>query len=346
MRKVAVAMSGGIDSSVAALLLKDQGYEILGITMKLWHDNNQEVDDARSVAIQLGIPHQVIDLKPQFINRVVDYFCREYLSGRTPNPCVICNYYIKFGLLLEKAMELGAEFLATGHYARVVRESDGRMALLAALHPRKDQSYVLYRLTQAQLKRVILPLGHYSKDEVIQLARQHQLAVSGKTESQEICFVSSMNYGDFIEKFAAVEHLQGEFKLSNGKSLGPHRGIHRYTIGQRKGLGLALGFPAYVTGIDAKTNTVWVGSNESLYHKALIAEDFTFISGEVPDDSIKALAKIRYLAPKVEAVATPISESEVKISFKAPQRAITPGQSVVLYDGEKVLGGGIIARYF
>ncbi len=349
-KRVIVAMSGGLDSSVAALLLKRKGYEVSGLTMDIGSgceddsSSNRVVSDAKEVAQELGIPHHVVHLREEFTARVIDNFCQEYLQGRTPNPCIVCNRYIKFGALLRQALALGADYLATGHYVRV-RNQDGQYILLAARDPKKDQSYVLYSLNQHQLAHTLFPLGEYIKDEIREIAWQSGLAVAERTESQEICFVTVGSYGDFVEAHRGDAVVRnGVFRNTAGKYLGDHRGIHRYTIGQRKGLGLALGKPVFVTGIDPDTNTVWLGESKELFKLRLVAKDIHYISGVPFPGPKRVTVKIRYSAPKVDATAIPLGDGSLRVDFAKPQRAITPGQAVVLYEGEQVLGGGTIAE--
>lgn len=349
--KVIVAMSGGVDSSVAALLLKQRGYQVIGVTMQIWPQPEDKakaccsldaVNDARRVAWHLGFPHFVMNFRDEFEEKVIKYFCLEYIKGRTPNPCIACNRYIKFESLLRKARGIGAEFIATGHYARVLwDDKEVNFQLLTGVDPTKDQSYALYSMTQEQLAHTIFPLGNLRKEEVRAIAREAGLPVSDKPDSQEICFVSDDNYAGFVEEYLEVKPEQGEIKSISGKPLGKHQGIHRYTIGQRKGLGLALGYPVYVTKVDPKEQTVWVGEDKDLFSEGLTASDFNYISGVPFEGAVKVQVKIRYNSPRVEAVAEPWGDG-IKVTFLEPQRAVAPGQAVVLYDGERVLGGGII----
>ncbi len=361
--RVVVAMSGGVDSSVAALLLQQQGYEVVGVTMQVWpHQalNRDEktccglsaLEDARRVAWRLGIPHYVLDFREEFEDRVIDYFCREYLAGRTPNPCIACNRHLKFGSLLNRALSLGAGYLATGHYARIEKCGDGRFKLLTACDRSKDQSYALYQVTQRQLEHLLFPLGDYQKREVRQIARQAGLPVAEKAESQEICFVLAGSYADFVVERTGSAGGEGAFRHVDGEVLGRHRGICRYTVGQRKGLGpispgaLPPGAsrPLYVNRIDPLTSTVWVGGESDLYRSSLIADDVNYISGEPICQPRPVMAKIRYKAPLMEAIAVSFGSDRLRVDFSTPQKAITPGQAVVIYDSDEVLGGGAIIQ--
>jgi tRNA-specific 2-thiouridylase len=367
-QRVVVAMSGGVDSAVAALLLQRQGYEVVGVTMQVWPRDEGDrsccglsaLEDARRVAWKLEIPHYVLDFREEFEDRVIGYFCREYLAGRTPNPCIACNRYIKFETLQGRALGLGADYLATGHYARIVRGDDGKFLLCMGVDRSKDQTYVLYQATQQQLQRTLFPLGDYHKREVRQIALQAGLPVAEKAESQEICFISDRGYADFVAERTGSMGTgsmgsEGLIRYTDGDVLGRHRGIWRYTIGQRRGLGLAAApgarqghgagerSPLYVTRIDPETNTVWVGTEQELYGSSLIAGDVNYISG-TPLGPQAVRAKIRYKAPQVEATAAADGRDRLRVDFQAPQKAITPGQAVVLYDGDVVLGGGTILQ--
>lgn len=342
-------MSGGVDSSVAALLLQQQGYDVTGITMQIWSiedgacGSTAAVDDARGVAEYLGIPHQVVDFRDIFKQNVVDYFCREYSEGRTPNPCVVCNRILKFGFLLDIAIQQGADFIATGHYARISRDPiSGEMNLLTAREPGKDQSYALYALNQYQLEHTLFPLGGYAKNEIRQLAENFGLPIFAKPESQDLCFADSRHYGQFVEQHLQLKAQPGPFRDTQGKVVGSHRGIHHYTIGQRKGLGLPLGYPAYVTSLDPHTNTVWVGCNQDLFQDSLLAENVSYISSQPLSGPTGLTIKVRYTAFPVPGLVTPLEGNRCRVDFQQPQRAITPGQIAVLYDGERVVGGGTI----
>ena len=351
--RVIVAMSGGVDSAVAAGLLARQGYEVIGVTMRLWtledpqaprHRRRccsvEDTDDAREAAQALGIPHYVLNLECEFQESVVDYFLREYQRGRTPNPCLACNEHVKFRSLLARALALEADFLATGHYARIER-SNGRYRLLRAVDDEKDQSYVLFTLGQAQLSRLLFPIGHHRKEEVRRLAAEMGLPVADKPDSADICFIPDNDYRSFIA--GRLAQSEGEIRDAGGRVVGRHRGVAAFTVGQRRGLGVALGEKRFVTAIDPGRSLVTIGSEEDLLADQLWAEDVNWVAGEPPPAGTAVEAKIRYRTPAAPAEVYPEGDG-ARVSFRRPQRAITPGQAVVFYQGEEVLGGGVIAR--
>ncbi len=353
-----VGMSGGVDSSVAAAVLLEKGYDVIGVTMQIWPDTSEEsrireggccslsaVDDARRVANRLGIPFYVMNFKDEFREKVIDYFTSEYIRGRTPNPCIACNRYIKFESLLNKAVAMGIDYVATGHYARIVyNEETGRYNLKKSVSERKDQTYALYNLTQDQLKRILMPIGEFDKETVRAKARELGLPVASKPDSQEICFVDDNDYGRFICENTDYEDVPGYFIDTKGNILGRHRGIIHYTIGQRKGLGIALGKPMFVVEIDVKNNRVILGDESEVFMRGLVADDLNFISIESLEGPMRVKAKIRYTAREADAVVYPEENGMVRVIFDSPQRAITPGQSVVFYDGDVVVGGGVIQK--
>ncbi len=345
-------MSGGVDSSVAALLLADAGYEVIGMMLRLWSEpaenglsnrccTPQSVDDARRVASILNIPFYIVNAEDEFRSAVVDYFVAEYVRGRTPNPCVACNRSVRFGLLLERARTLGAEYLATGHYARIVAE-DGRYHLLKGVDPNKDQSYVLHVLGQQKLAHVLFPLGELTKAQVRALARERGLPVADKAESQDICFLANDDYPAFVAANAHVPVLPGPIRDESGRVLGQHRGLPNYTVGQRHGLGLATGMPVYVTRIDAEHNTVVVGPTEGLLHRHLTVSNVTYVADVAPVAPFACLVRLRYKAHEAPATVTPLAAGAAAIDFDEPQRPVSPGQAAVFYSADEVLGGGII----
>jgi tRNA-specific 2-thiouridylase len=350
-KRVFVAMSGGVDSSVAAALLKKQGYEVIGLTMcfNLAESNGNKpsccgltgIEDARRVAQKLGIRHYLINLDKEFSRKVIHDFCQEYLSGRTPNPCVRCNQFIKFGILFKKAVNLGAQFLATGHYARIVKSRQGYL-LKKARDLKKDQSYFLYRLNQAQLKQIILPLGNYTKPQVRSLACDFKLNVAEKQDSQEICFLPNGEYGDLIKAKGSSRLKPGYLVDKHGVILGRHKGIPFYTIGQRQGLGIAKGYPVYVTQIKTRNNQIIVGSRDDACKSEFLVKDVHLL-GSPFKKKVEINVKIRYNHKESLASVHPL-RGRLKICFKQPQFAITPGQSAVFYQKDTVLGGGIIEK--
>lgn len=345
---VAVAMSGGVDSSLTASRLVKEGYKVFGITLRLWVNGADRdevplaVTDAKKMCDFLGIEHHVIDARDLFYDNVVDYFVKEYAAGRTPNPCVFCNKNVKFDLLLNKALELGATHMVTGHYAQVkYNEATGLYELHKGADPTKDQSYVLYTLNQHILSHIMFPLGAQCKTQTRAMAAEDELPVADKPDSEDICFLPNRNYQAFVAKELQQPAKQGKIIHENGEVLGTHDGLYNYTIGQRKGLGIAYKYPLYVIRLDGANNAVIVGPNESLYTNKMICKHYNFLSGTIPKE-LKCDGKIRYGAEPAPCKVTILSDDTMEVEFETPQRAITPGQSVVFYEGTQLLGGGVI----
>ncbi|AEB76226.1 tRNA 2-thiouridine(34) synthase MnmA [Clostridium botulinum] len=339
-KKVAIGLSGGVDSSVAAYLLKEKGYDLIGITMKVSDVDVSE--DAAKVAEKLDIPYHILDLRDEFKNRVIDNFAEEYLQGRTPNPCAMCNKYIKFGVLLEKAKELGADYIATGHYARV-EEHNGRYLVLNAKDDKKDQTYMFYSLTQDVLKHILMPCGEYTKVQIREIARNLGLEVHDKKESMDICFIPDNDHGKYIQGLECKNRIKaGNFVDKEGNILGKHKGLIYYTIGQRKGLGLSLGKPGFVIDIIPERNEVVVGDESEIFNSGLIAKDVNFIPFDLLENPMEVEAKIRYSTTKSKATIIPFEDGKIKVMFNDKQRAITKGQRVVFYIQDMLVGGGTI----
>ena len=367
--KVAVAMSGGVDSSAAAAILKEQGHELVGFTMQLWNQNRgisvdengeslpsrccslDDVYDARRVAEELGFPFYVLNLEREFERDVVQPFVTSYLDGETPIPCVACNSRLKFASLDRLALSLGCEKVATGHYARVEFDCEtGRYRLLRGRDSQKDQSYFLWELTQDQLSRSMFPLGEMSKPDAREAARRHELAVAEKSESQEICFVPDGDYAGFIDRYLAAEGQTGrlpgagEIVSTSGEMIGEHAGIHHYTIGQRRGIGISSAQPLYVTGIDSANNRIVVGNHDELLRDEFTAAGVNWIAFDDPTGPVRAEVRVRYRHTAEPATITPVPDHRVQVKFDEPQRAITPGQATVFYRGDQVVGGGWIVK--
>ena len=347
-KKVVVGLSGGVDSSVAAYLLKKQGYDVIGVTMHMWQpegDANEpaSIADARRVAQALDIPFYVCDFKEVFEEKVMNYFVEEYLQGHTPNPCNTCNRFVKWEALLARSKELGAEYIATGHYARIIQLPNGRYSIKTSATSAKDQTYALYNLTQEQLAHTLMPVGEYTKEEIRRIAEEANLPVAQKKDSMEICFIPDNDYASFIEKKAAGRVPgTGNFVTTDGKIIGQHKGITHYTIGQRKGLNLSMGHPVFVTKICAKTGDVVIGKNEDVFSNTLICDKVNFMGMEDLREPRKVMAKIRYAHKGDMCLLERLDENRIRCTFENPVRAITPGQAVVFYEQDYVLGGGTI----
>jgi tRNA-specific 2-thiouridylase len=375
MEKVVVGMSGGVDSSVAAYLLQKQGYEVIGVTMQIWQDEDvcsmeenggccglSAVEDARRVASVLDIPYYVMNFKQEFKENVIDYFVGEYLQARTPNPCIACNRYVKWESLLKRSLDIGAAYIATGHYASIEKLPNGRYTIKKSVTQAKDQTYALYNLTQHQLSHTLMPVGAYAKDEIREIARDLKLPIANKPDSQEICFVPDNDYAGFIEDYLVEkkrkateegkEEPQSEFNgmtpgnyvNTAGEVIGSHRGLIHYTVGQRKGLGIAMGQPVFVVELRPETNEVVIGNAYEVFSDRLTANHLNFMSIEDLEGELVVEAKIRYSHKGARCTIKRTGPDEVLCVFDEPQRAITPGQAVVFYEGDYVVGGGTIIR--
>lgn len=355
-KKVVVGMSGGVDSSVAAYLLKEQGYDVIGATMQIWQDEENgtveenggccgqsAVDDARRVAQMLDIPYYVMNFKDEFRHKVMDYFVEEYLVGRTPNPCIACNRYVKWESMLRRSLEIGADYIATGHYAGIMQTPEGRYAVRNSVTAKKDQTYALYNLTQEQLAHTLMPVGEFTKDEIRKIAQDVGLPVAHKPDSQEICFIPDHDYAAYIEREAGGRTpKRGNFVTKDGHVLGQHQGITHYTIGQRKGLNLAMGHPVFVTGIRPETDEVVIGEAEDVFGDTLYCNNINYMGMADLPKPREVLAKIRYAHGGERCVIERVADDVIKCTFLKPVRAITPGQAVVFYEDGYVLGGGSI----
>lgn len=355
--KVVVGMSGGVDSSVAAYLLKEAGYDVIGVTMQIWQKENEDtvsenggccglsaVEDAKRVAQTLGIPHYVMNFRDEFQDKVIQYFIQEYLAGHTPNPCIACNRYVKWESLLQRSLQIGADYIATGHYSRIARLPNGRYAIQRSVTAAKDQTYALYNLTQDQLAHTLMPVGDYEKSRVREIAESIGLMVAHKPDSMEICFVPDGDYARYIDENSGQAAREGNFVTRDGQVIGRHKGITHYTIGQRKGLNLSMGRPVFVVEIRPETNEVVIGDNEDVFTDRLVCTNLNYMS--VPDfeENMPVIAKIRYNHRGAQARIRKIGEDRAEVIFEEPVRAVTPGQAVVFYDGDFVAGGGTILR--
>lgn len=355
--KVVVGMSGGVDSSVAAYLLLKAGYDVIGVTMQIWQDEDIEVqssnsgccglsavDDARRVANKLDIPYYVMNFKEEFKDSVIDYFVEEYQNGCTPNPCIACNRYVKWESLLDRSLSIGADYIATGHYAKVIKLKNGRYSLQESVTADKDQTYALYNLTQDQLAHTLMPVGEYTKDEIRKIAKEIDIRVHNKPDSQEICFIPDNNYAKFISEYTNKDQEEGDFITPDGQVIGRHKGIINYTIGQRRGLNLSMGHPVFVLAIRPETNEVVIGNSDQVYSTKLYANNLNFMSIPDLESDMKVTGKIRYNHKGSTCTINKIDDDTIECVFDEPQRAITPGQAVVFYNKDIVVGGGTIMR--
>ena len=353
MKKVVVGMSGGVDSSVAAWLLKEQGDDVIGVTMEIWNEDIQDpndggccglsaVEDARRVADAIGIPHYVMNFRREFEHHVIDYFVDEYLHGRTPNPCIACNRHVKWESLLQRSLTIGADYIATGHYARIMQLPDGRYTIRNSVTAAKDQTYALYNLTQNQLAHTLMPVGDYEKDKIRELAAQAGLPVAHKPDSQEICFIPDHDYAAFIHRNSDQVPGIGHFVDTKGNILGIHKGITHYTVGQRKGLGITFGKPMFVVEIRPETNEIVLGEGAEVFSDHLICDRINYMSIPSLEEDRRVLAKIRYSHKGEYCRIHATEDGRVECFFENPVRAVTPGQAVVFYEHDHVLGGGTI----
>jgi len=343
--KVVVGMSGGVDSSVAALLLKKAGYDVIGVTLHLWDrtDGISVAEDARVICEKLGIEYNVVDFREEFKQRVITPFVKEYIEGRTPNPCNLCNRYIKFEALLDYAKSIGAKYIATGHYAKIEKDDvTGRYYITKSAADKKDQTYALYDLTQEQLSHVLMPLGDYTKEQIRKIAEENSLVNANRKDSQEICFVEDKDYAGFIKRHFNYTSKQGNFEDSLGNVYGKHKGLIHYTVGQRKGLGLSLKKPMYVVRLEKATNKVIIGEEKELEKDILTCNKVNFMMIDKLIEPLKVMAKIRYNAKPVSAIILPLENGNVKVVFDEAVKGVAPGQACVFYIEDKVLGGGII----
>lgn len=345
-KKVVIGMSGGVDSSVAAYLLKEQGYDVTGVTMQFWQttEENEELLDAKKVAEAFGITHVVADFRDEFKKKVVDYFISEYIRGYTPNPCNMCNRYMKWEALLQKGKELGADYVATGHYAQIVKLPNGRYSIQNAKTSKKDQTYALYNLTQEQLEKTLMPVGLYEKEEIRKIATDIGLEVAAKKDSQDICFIPDGDYSRFITASTGKDSCPGDFVDEEGKVLGQHKGIIHYTIGQRKGLGISAETPLFVKELKVVENQVVLCRSESLFSTTCLVSNVNYMSIDGLREPKRAIGKIRYSHAGSICTLYPQKNGQIRCEFEEPQRAMTPGQAAVFYEGDHILCGGIIER--